>query len=329
MKLARKVVIFIVGLLSAGSLAAQTADCLHRTVLVNILDSKNQVVSDFKPEDLSGSFRHKHVKIASATSNSFLPRVFIVLDTSGSMKAPRSTWKYSIEAANRVVDSMPAGTVAGLIIFAENIQKTIPLGDSRVEIKEELGKLGVGNDPAVKTGGMTALWGALDGAISQMSPAKEGDAIYAITDGFDNASKISTKTIQEAFLTTGIRLFAFSVDGPELHPIPEVFGGRRDFLYLVSDSGGFAMTIPSTPLGAPKPAVDKSGRFTGEGKMFSTQLHQIFYYQRVGIVLPEQPEKAGEWTLSAKGKKFHDSLVVYPHMLDACAELKTALSAAH
>jgi hypothetical protein len=329
MKLPSKFVIFIIGILSARNVAAQTADCLHRTVLVNILDSKNQIVNDLRPEDLSGSFRHKPVKIASVTPNSFLPRVFIVLDASQSMTALRPTWKYSIEAANRLVDSMPAGTFVGLIIFAKNIEKTIPLGNNEVEIKEEFEKLRVGDDPSVKTGGTTALWDALDEAVSEMRPAKEGDAIYAITDGIDTSSKINTKRVQEAFLVTGIRLFSFSVDNAENRPILENHARFRDFQHLASDSGGFAMRIPAIALGTPRPLADKSGRFTDEGEVFSAQLHQIFYYQRVGIELPEQPEKAGEWILNTKGKKFRDPQVVYPHMLNVCAEPKTALSAAH
>ena len=49
--------------------------------------------------------------------------------------------------------SMPAGTFVGMIIFAKNIDKTIPLGKSAVEIKEELDKLRVGNEQSVKGGG--------------------------------------------------------------------------------------------------------------------------------------------------------------------------------
>jgi hypothetical protein len=135
------------------------------------------------------------------------------------MTALRPTWKCSIEAANRLVDSMPAGTFVGLIIFAENIEKTIPLGKSTVEIKDEFEKLRVGNEPSVKSGGTTALWDALDEAISQMRPAKEGDAIYVITDGIDTASKISTKSVKEAFWETGIRLFVYSIS---TEPIPEL-----------------------------------------------------------------------------------------------------------
>jgi hypothetical protein len=148
MQLARISVIFIWAILGAGRLAAQSADCLHRTVLVNILDSKNQIVNDLRPEDLSGSFRSKPVKIASVAPNSFLPRVFIVLDASGSMRGVRPTWKYTIEAATRLVDSMPAGTFVGMIIFAKKIEKSIPLGNNTVEIKEELEKLRLGNEPA-------------------------------------------------------------------------------------------------------------------------------------------------------------------------------------
>lgn len=181
----------------------------------------------------------------------------------------------------------------------------------------------------MKNGRGTALWDALDQAISEMLPAMESDAIYAITNGLDTSSKISTKSVQEAFLATGIRLFSFSVDNPEMRPIPESYGRLRNFQYLASDSGGFAIRIPSLAVGSPEPQTDKSGRRTANGEMLSAQLQQIFYYQRVGIELPEQPEKAGEWTLNAKGKKFRDPQVVYPHMLDACTEPKTALSAAH
>jgi len=329
MKLARNFVIFIVGILSASGLAAQSADCLHRTVLVNILDSKNQIVNDLRPEDLSGSFRRKPVKIDTVAPNAVLPRVFIVLDARQGRTNRRSTWKYSIEAANRLVDSMPAGAFAGMIIFAKNIEKTIPLVDSTVEIKEELEKLRVGNEPPVKNGRATALWDALDEAISAMQPAREGDSIYAITDGIDNASKINTKSVQEAFLATGIRLFSFSVDNPVNRPIPEYYSKLEGFQYLALDSGGFALNIPSNSLGTPEPLVDKSGKLTVEGEMLSAQLHQIFYCRRVGIVLPEPPEKAGEWRLNFNGKKFRDPIVVYPHMLDACTEGKTALSAAH
>jgi hypothetical protein len=329
MKVARNSVIFICAILGAGRLAAQSADCLHRTVLVNILDSKNQIVNDLRPEDLSGSFHRKPVKITSVTPNSFLPRVFIVLDVSGSMTNLRPTWKYSLEAANRLLDTMPAGTFAGMIVFAKNIEKTIPLGNSVAEIKEELGKLRVGNEPSVKTGGTTALWDALDAAVSQMRPAKEGDAIYAITDGIDTASKINTKSIQEAFLATGIRLFSFSVDNAENHPILESHARFRDFQYLASDSGGFAIRIPTLAVGSPEPQTDKSGKLTANGEMFSAQLHQIFYYQRVEIELPEQPEKAGEWSLNVKKPKLRDLLVMYPHILDSCTEPKTELRAAH
>jgi Mg-chelatase subunit ChlD len=253
LQFASKFVIFILAILSAGSLAAQTADCLHRTVLVNILDSKSHVVNELRPEDLSGSFRRKPVEIAFVTANSFLPRVFIILDASGSMTALRPTWKYSIEAANRLVDSMPAGTFVGLIIFAKNIEKTIPLGTSKAEIKEEFEKLRTGNEPSVKSGGTTALWDALDEAISQMLPAKEGDAIYAITDGMDYSSKIRSKSVQEAFLATGIRLFSFSVDNPENRPILDNHARFIDFQYLASDSGGFAIRIPTIALGTPEP----------------------------------------------------------------------------
>jgi hypothetical protein len=169
------------------------------------------------------------------------------------MTALRPTWKYSIEAANRLVDSMPAGTFVGLIIFAKNIEKTSPLGTSKAEIKEEFEKLRTGNEPSVKSGGTTALWDALDEAISQMLPAKEGDAIYAITDGMDYSSKIRSKSVQEAFLATGIRLFSFSVDNPENRPILDNHARFIDFQYLASDSGGFAIRIPTIALGTPEP----------------------------------------------------------------------------
>jgi hypothetical protein len=97
----------------------------------------------------------------------------------------------------------------------------------------------------------------------------------------------------------------------------------------VSDSGGFATRIPYPDLGTPKPLDPKDGRLSDQEALFTAQLQQIFYYLRVSIVLPEQPEKAGEWSLNFKGQRVRDPKVVYPHMLDACREAKTALNAAH
>lgn len=130
-------------------------------------------------------------------------------------------------------------------------------------------------------------------------------------------------------MATGIRLFSFSVDTPQDRPIVDDHSRLKDFQYLASDSGGFAITIPLMASGTPEPLDHKNGRLSDQGELLSAQLHQVFYYQRVGIVLREQPEKAGEWSLNVKGQEFRDPLVVYPHMLDACREPKTAPSGAH
>jgi hypothetical protein len=328
MKLARTFVICIAGILVAQALPAQSADCLHRTVTVNVLDSRKQIVTGIRPEDLTGLFRHKPVKIDFVAPVTSPPRVFIVLDASGSTTALGPIWKSYIEASNRLVDSMPAGTLVGLIVFATNIDKTIPLGNSTAEVKEELEKLRVGNEPFLKGSRKTALWDALNDAISQMNPAREGDAIYVLTDGVDTASKISTKTVKEAFLATGIRLFVYSVDN-SAEPLPELNARFLYFQELASLSGGFAVSVRPIADYVPEPLADKSGKRTDAGEMLLAQLRQIFYYQRVGIVLPERSEKPEKWSLNAKGSKLHDPVVLYPHMLDACIQPKTAVSAAH
>jgi VWA domain-containing protein len=328
MKLARTFVIFIAAILLARSVAAQTADCVHRTVTVNVLDSRRQIVTGVRPEDLSGSFRHKPVKIDSVAPNTSPPRVFILLDASGSMTALRPIWKYYIEVSTQLVDSMPAGALVGLAVFATKIDKTIPLGKSTAEVKEELEKLRIGNEPFLAGSRKTALWDALNYTISEMSPAREGDAIYVLTDGVDTASKISTKTVKEAFLATGIRLFVHTVDN-FAEPIPELNARYLDFQELAPLSGGFRVSAASIADYVPKPLIDKSGKRTDAGEMLLVQLRQIFYYQRVRIVLPERLEKAEKWNLSAKGAKLHDPLVVYPQVLAGCAEPKTALTATH
>ncbi|MGB9008008.1 MAG: VWA domain-containing protein [Candidatus Acidiferrales bacterium] len=328
MKTARTFGILIAVILGARTLLAQSPDCLHRTVTVNVLDSRKQIVTGIRPEDLSGSFRHKPVKIDFVAPVTSPPRVFIVLDASSSMTALRLVWNSYIEASNRLVDSVPAGTLVGLIVFATEIDKTIPLGNGTAEVKEELEKLRVGNESFLKGRRTTALWDALNDAISQMDPAREGDAIYVLTDGVDTASKISTKTVKEAFLATGIRLFVYSVDN-SAEPLPELDLRYLDFQELAPLSGGFAVSVPSIAPYVPKPLSDKSGKRTDAGEMLLAQLRQIFYYQRVEIVLPEPPDKPEKWSLNAKGSKFHDPVVVYPRMLDTCTQPKTVVSAAH
>lgn len=94
-------------------------------------------------------------------------------------------------------------------------------------------------------------------------------------------------------------------------------------------SGGFAVSVPSIADFSPEALTDKSGKRTNAGEMLLAQLRQILNYQRVGIVLPERPEKAEKWSLNVKGLSLRDPLVVYPHLLEACTQPKTVVSAAH
>jgi hypothetical protein len=308
----------------AGTLHAQQNPCLNRTIAVNVLNEEGHFVEGLSAQNFRGKVHGQRVEIVSAAHDSGPRRIVIVLDASGSMG---NKWGLEIYEAEGLLSTDPDSSFA-LITFATHIRDRIDFTQGRKKISDELAGL---QSPA-KAGpeGRTALRDALTAAVDLLRPAQLGDAIYLISDGGENASKVKDTQFRDVLVSAGVRLFALiTVEQlPSRSRTPEEAGGPDWLSGLVTATGGDFTILKGDPdfhwnsLPRPQTAV-KMPSLGRRVLTFATAGfdEEMTEYYRVAIKLPEPLDKPRDLdldALDAKGKRNSHWLIVYPHRLAAC-----------
>jgi hypothetical protein len=321
-----QLIVTLAAVLAATPLRGQGDPCLRRTVPVNVLTAKGEMVAGLTPENFKASFHRKPVKIVSVTEDKAPRRVVIVLDSSGSMITQRHDWQSYVEVARELTQLLPPQTSMGLVVFTEKIERTIPLTNDPAEIRNELIELQAG---AEKFKGKTSLWDAVSSASVQFGTPQEGDAIYVVTDAGENSSKTKLNQLRTILLEKRIRLFTFSQQRSSDELIAELGVGPMTLRELADSTGGYAVNFrPNIQDHLPE-LNDKSGKPTREGALVLMQFREILTFDRVEIELPERFEKSQEWSLDTKGLTAHDLLLMYPRRLAGCGTAPAAAVAKH
>jgi Mg-chelatase subunit ChlD len=314
----RMVIAFVAMLFVTVTQLAQMDLCVRRTVPVNVVDDRGQLVTGLTENNFMGSIHHQPVRIVSVRPDGTARRVVIVLDASGSMTGEQRIWHLYLAVGRDLITPIPEGTFVGLVVFSSKIEENIPLTTSKKSLQDELARLNPGPNALPKGLRQTALWDALEMAAAEFDKPQQGDAIYAITDGADNASKTSEKPLGEELLNRGIRLFTFSVDR-SAGPTPEETNGPASLQELTQATGGYTVRLPRYALGGPPILLNGAGKRTPEGELLMLQFRQIFSFQRIEVQLPKAPNKTQDWNLKIAGMKTKDLTLVYPHKLAGCA----------
>jgi len=295
---------------------AQTDSCLVRTVTVGALTDRGEAVTDLVPESFTASLHKKQVQIRSVTPKDLPPRVMLLLDASGSVVSVAADWQPSVGIASSIVRTLPAGSQIGLVVFAGKIDIYVDLTTDRSKIQRELETLKKG--PPVSVLG-TALWDSVSKVVAtEFTVPREGDSIYAITDGDDTASLAKVNDVSKVLVAKHIRLFGF-VDRSEESAL--IAGGEQmaNFRNTVSATGGYAIIVKGNhPEMSPLPA----GAFRkpdGLEKLLAIQLNQISQFYSLEIELPESLGKNQEWQLRPVDSSPRKFLVTYPHTLASCS----------
>ena len=317
MRARRIVVALVFVLLGARGVRAQADSCLRRSVPVNVVNDQGQIVTGLTENNFIGSMHHQPVKILSVTQDDSPRRVVIVLDASGSMISEGSAWHQYLAVAHNLIAAMPSEALAGLVVFSSKVDKNIPLSESRDDLQDELNALREGRKALPKGERLTAIWDALATADAEFDSHQEGDAIYAITDGGENASKLKMNSLRKTLLEKRIRLFTYLgftfIGGPE-------FNGGLDLIDLSDATGGVGISTRRNDVGMLPALASGSGKPTPEGELLMAQYRQIFSFQRMEIQLPKALDKPQEWILKVTGTKAKDLTVVYPHKLAGCSK---------
>lgn len=273
MRARRIVVALVFVLLGARGVLAQADSCVNRSIPVNVVNDQSKLVTGLTEKNFTGSMHRQPVKILSVTQDDSPRRVIIVLDASGSMISERSEWHQYLTVAHNLIAAMPSGTPAGLVVFSSKVDKNIPLSESRDDLQDELNTLQEGPNALPKGERLTALWDAIGRAGAELVSHLEGDAIYVITDGEDNASRLKVNSLRKTLLENHIRLFTYLgftlIGGPQ-------FNGGLDLIDLSDVTGGVGISSPRNNVGMLPALAYGSGKPTPEGELLMAQFRQIF-----------------------------------------------------
>jgi hypothetical protein len=325
---ARIAVVLILGCACVVPASSQQGSCQHRTIPVSVSTKDGAPAPPLDSVNLEGTYLRKQIRVTSTVLNQEPPRGVLLLDASGSMHDPRSSfdWNFTVDLGEDMVAWMPPTFEIGLAFFSTKMVRVISPTSERQKLMEELETSRKHFKTLVTGPPRTALWAAILDAVKMFDRPRLGDSVYVITDGGDNASIVKMKDVAQTLGEGGVRLFAFVFQKDNSPVSPEERSGPENVLKLVDDTGGtivaYHYEYHNVFLQLPAPALfDKSGKPTHLGALLGSQYRQIFNFYRVDIDLPEAVDKPRELKLDLVGfsKPQRNNLVLtYPHMLVPC-----------
>jgi hypothetical protein len=231
----------------------------------------------------------------------------------------RNKWKIALTAASELVSSASPRAHISLFTFASKVEKRFDLTSDHKEIEQWLDAPSTRDTSTLN--GQTALYKAILEALKELDPAQPGDAIYAITDGGENASAESKRHIGLALQKSEVRLFVFMLNGPVDDPDEDT--GRRELHDLALGSGGFGSSVgPYSLTARMNGSYDYDNRVVARIRAWTQVLEaEIGNFYIIQIETPASSFKSEDWKLQVlddQGRTRKDVSVVYPHPLAGC-----------
>ncbi len=322
----RAATVLILGFLSALPTCAQLNNCQYRTVTVSVSTPDGSPVPPLESANFTGIYGKTPIHVTSAVMNREPVRVVLLLDISGSMNSTGTGFvgKFSVDLAEHFASNMPPETAIGLGFFYSEL---IPVLRPTTDRKSLLDQLeGLRSHPA-SLKGRTAIWDAVLGSVKMFDHPHLGDVIYVISDGGDNASKITVNHVVQTLGESGIRLSAFLFQAmPAIRRTAEEELGPPSVDEMARDTGGTILTQTTQSIGVLKisgePTLfEKSGKLTPFGSNLISQYKQIGYFYRIDFDLQETIKKPARLKLELVGleKSQRDKIALtYPRVLPAC-----------
>ena len=289
-----------------------------RSILVNVIDSHGAAVRDLTKENFAIFLNGKLAAVTAAQYSLAPHRIIVLLDVSGSMNGKRGSgkWRIAEEAVRDLLQQSQVDVQIAMVTFSDEVHEISDFSQSRAAILNWLQQNP--DEPPKLTRKHTALFDATIEALKLFGDARPGDAIYAITDGNENASDSSARQTQHVLLLSGVRLFTLLFARP--FGSPQAWQERTDdFVGMVRDSGGLAFElmghrIPGVPLDAEYSYNDNRETV----KAYTTELDtQISGYWTLELTAPasQGKSKIRVTVTDHTGRERKDIVVVYPHIL--------------
>jgi hypothetical protein len=223
-------------------------------VFLNSVGQDLTVHRDIRADDLEVSVDGRRTRIVSLSLNSSPRRVIMMVDASGSMhpSPQRSGWGIALRTADFAFDSVPSNASVALLTFSDRIRGESDGFQDRQQIGKSFPDLAK-REPR----GSTALFDSVDQALSLFEAPRLGDAIYLVTDGVDDKSKVSLKKLVEKSVTHGVRIFVFLIPLERFLTEEERLGPSL-MEELAESTGGYVIRVPWREIGGNEQAWVRS-----------------------------------------------------------------------
>jgi hypothetical protein len=207
---------------------------------VDILMRQGTIAPELLTGELTAKLDKKNVKILSVLPDDPPHRIIVLLDSSGSVLSNPSVWHAYLAMARNLVTNLPEGTTAKLVVFADAIDMVIPVTGDRAKLDSQFKALEAGWGYFRKPRA-TAVWDAMKAASDMFGTPRQGDVLYAFSDGGDNTSHITLREVENIVRSKPIKLILISV----LVTVP--FGadakGLHSLQNLAMETGGATVEI--------------------------------------------------------------------------------------
>jgi len=213
-----------------------------RSVIVNVVDTHGAAVRELTTENFRVHLNGKPTAIIGVHYSVAPRRIVALLDISGSMigETPQNQkWRIARDALEDLLTQTPGEVPIAMVTFSSQVQDRFDFHEGRAAIANWLNKHPDG--PPRLNRARTALFDAMLQALQLLHPFQPGDAIYAITDGQENASRSSASQVRSQLLSSDVRVFALLFAEPAV--ADEESESETSFLNMVESSGGFAFGV--------------------------------------------------------------------------------------
>jgi hypothetical protein len=309
--------------LAASALCVQETPCPVRSVAIGILDRNGNVPHDLSAAIFHAELNRKPLEITAARVYSGPKRVAILVDTSPSMK--RSTYsagksRLAYRTAADAVKRLPKDFSIAFLTFDRQVDRLLDFSVPREQIAAELAEHEQQPDTLVK--GKTALRDAVEYALDNMPNPTPGDAIYLITDGEDNSSRINSAELQQRLEYAGVRLYVFLLRDFLFtgDPLP----GGDETATLARATGGTSVEVHPVLQGTGTSGTTEDFTLTPARQRIINEELSLLYRQLISpylldVRLPAVLNEPASWNLEVADRQLKRSLYLfYPRQIAPC-----------
>jgi hypothetical protein len=216
--------------------SAVASDCSAATILLNAFDRNLNVERDVPAEDIKVEVDGKQAPILSLSLDTHPRRIVLMVDSSGSLEASpqQSGWGIALPAAAYAASVVPESASSELITFSDKLRRESGDFENRKVVQARIFDLA-----KRKPNGGTSLFDSVHQVLTEFKELHFGDAIYIVTDGGDNNSRISRANVAKELISRGIRVFVFLVQ--QRPPVTEEEKSGASDMYGFAESTGGAV----------------------------------------------------------------------------------------